>query len=56
MKPICPLHKTELVVLDKYMYGCNKKTKGEYCPHIQYSPSELINDKGKVFEKTQDGS
>jgi len=51
LKFTCPFHKSELIPIDKYIWGCNRKIKTKTCPHIVYSPSELIDDNGKVLEK-----
>ena len=51
MIPTCPLHKTELIPIDQYIWGCTQKVKNRNCPHLRYSPSELIDDKGKVIPR-----
>jgi len=45
--PVCPLHKTELIPVDKYIWGCSSKLKnGKRCSHIRYTTLELKDDKG----------
>lgn len=44
MKSVCPLHKTELIYIDKYILGCNNKTKYGKCQHIRYTNQQKEKD------------